>query len=57
MKGSNILAFIGGAIVGGAIALLFAPKSDEEIREEIKDFLDKEMKAIKSCRCSESDEE
>lgn len=40
MKGSNLLAFLGGAIVGGAIALLFAPQSGDKTREQIKDFVD-----------------
>ncbi len=43
MKGSNILAFLGGAIVGGALALLLAPQSGEKTREQIRDFIDEEV--------------
>ena len=34
-------AFLGGAIVGGIIALLFAPESGEQTRKKIADFLEK----------------
>ncbi|MCH5216566.1 MAG: YtxH domain-containing protein [Muribaculaceae bacterium] len=38
---SVLSAFIGGAIVGGAVALLFAPESGEQLRERIKQTLKK----------------
>lgn len=41
-------AFLGGAIVGGIIALLFAPKSGAETREMIRDFVDDEIDLIKT---------
>lgn len=50
MKKSNAVAgaFLGGAIVGGIIALLFAPKSGAETREMIRDFVDDEIDMIKA---------
>ena len=47
MKGSNILAFLGGALVGGVIALLYAPKSGKETRGQIKDFVEDEVDQVK----------
>lgn len=42
MKGSSILyAFIGGAIVGGAIGLIFAPEKGEDLRYRMKHMLKK----------------
>jgi gas vesicle protein len=35
-KGSSILSFLLGALVGAAIALLYAPSSGEELRSQIK---------------------
>lgn len=40
MKGSNVLAFLGGVLVGGIAALLMAPQSGEETRGQIKDMAD-----------------
>ena len=44
MKQSNILAFIGGAIAGAAVALLFAPKKGGDLRNDIKAYVEKEVK-------------
>jgi len=42
MKSLNILyAFLGGAIVGCAAALLFAPEKGSEVRAKICDLLKK----------------
>lgn len=47
MKNSGILAFIGGAVAGAAVALLLAPKSGEQTRRMIKDFVDQEVDRVK----------
>jgi gas vesicle protein len=48
MKTSHLLlAFLGGAVVGGVAALLLAPKSGKETREDIKNFVDDEMGQVK----------
>lgn len=36
-----LYAFLGGAIVGAAASILFAPEKGEDIREEIKSILRK----------------
>lgn len=42
MKALNLLyAFLGGAIVGCAAALLFAPEKGEDLRGKIRDILKK----------------
>ncbi len=43
MKSSHLFAFLGGAAVGAAVALLMAPKSGEELRRDIKDMIDGEV--------------
>ncbi|MBO7321026.1 MAG: YtxH domain-containing protein [Bacteroidales bacterium] len=48
MKGDTLLAFIGGAIVGAAAAILFAPDNGTETRKKIKETLDKEYQNLKS---------
>ena len=54
MKGSNILAaFLGGAAIGAALGILFAPEKGEDTRQKIKDIL--REKGIKLNR-SEMDE-
>jgi gas vesicle protein len=54
MKGLNVLAaFLGGAAVGAALGILFAPEKGEDTRQKIKDIL--REKGIKLNR-SEMDE-
>jgi gas vesicle protein len=54
MKGLNVLAaFLGGAVVGAALGILFAPEKGEDTRQKIKDIL--REKGIKLNR-SEMDE-
>ncbi len=47
MKTDTFFAFIGGAIVGAAAALLLAPESGEETRKKIKESIDTEYQALK----------
>lgn len=41
------MAFLGGAVVGGVVALLLAPQSGKETREKIKDFVEDEVDQLK----------
>ena len=50
MSKTLLYAFIGGALVGGAAALLFAPYKGEELRRKIKDTLQK-----RGILCTESE--
>lgn len=46
-RSNAFAAFVGGAIIGGVVALLFAPRSGAETRGRIRDFVDDEIDAIK----------
>lgn len=48
MKSENLFTFLGGALVGAALAILFAPDSGEETRKKIKDTFDKEYQGLKN---------
>lgn len=49
-KSTLLYAFLGGALVGGALGVLYAPKSGKETREYIRRLV------RRKCRhCSESD--
>jgi gas vesicle protein len=50
--GTCMLVFLGGALLGGAAALLFAPKCGADLRSSIKDMIEKEVDAIR-CHCEE----
>ncbi len=48
MKGEHLFSFIGGALVGAAIAVLFAPEAGEETRKKIKGTVEREYKDLKA---------
>ncbi len=37
-SGSNLLAFLVGGLMGAGLALLFAPRSGRETREQIREY-------------------
>lgn len=45
--GKGAALFIGGAIVGATVALLLAPKSGEEIRQQMADYADEAKKRMR----------
>jgi gas vesicle protein len=51
MRATNIIAaFLGGAIVGAGVALLFAPEKGEDLRGQIKTLLQKY--GVCKCGCN-----
>ena len=47
MKSSNTLAFLGGALIGATLALLFAPGKGSETREKLRETLDQGVDDLK----------
>ena len=47
MKADSLFTFLGGVLVGAAVAILFAPESGDETRRKIKDSFDKEYQSLK----------
>jgi gas vesicle protein len=46
-SGAAFGAFFAGALIGGCVALLFAPRSGAETRGMIRDFVDDEVDMVK----------
>lgn len=47
MKTDSLFTFLGGVLVGAAVAILFAPDSGDETRKKIKETFDKEYQSLK----------
>jgi len=47
MKADSLFTFLGGVLVGAAVAILFAPESGDETRRKIRDSFDKEYQSLK----------
>ncbi len=45
--GTVLVSFLAGAAIGSGLALLFAPKSGREVREQIKDLTDDAVDKIR----------
>ncbi len=54
-SGATLGAFLTGALIGGAIALLFAPRSGAETRGMIRNFVDDEIDMVKDKAASARD--
>jgi len=39
--GASLMTFLSGVVIGGGLALLFAPQSGKETRKQIKDVAEK----------------
>jgi gas vesicle protein len=47
MRSNNFGAFLAGALVGGVVALLFAPRSGAETRDKIRGFAEDELDLVR----------
>lgn len=56
-KKSGVLKFLAGVGIGAGLGLLFAPKSGEETRRELKEKLDEFVKAVKDIDIKEVKDE
>lgn len=52
MKNSGfcIVSALGGALIGAALAMFLTPKSGAEMRETLRDAIDKEIDKVR-CHC------
>lgn len=54
MRMCNVVAFAGGVLAGGIIALLFAPKKGMELRADIKERMGDMKKRVSENMCGDS---
>ena len=47
MKADSLFTFLGGALVGAVVAILFAPETGDRNRRKSKESLDKEYQNLK----------
>jgi len=54
MKNSGIciVSVLGGAILGAALAMFLTPQSGQELRNSLRDYLEKEVDKVR-CHCDE----
>lgn len=58
-SGICIASLVGGMILGSALAMLFTPQSGHDLRQSIRDMVDKEIDKVKGeidkarCHCDE----
>ncbi len=52
--GLCIISMLGGAIVGSVLTMFLTPQSGPELRESLRDFVEKEVDKIR-CRCEEEE--
>lgn len=50
--GLCIVSVLGGAILGAALAMFLTPQSGQELRNSLRDYLDKEVDKVR-CHCDE----
>ncbi|NLA16105.1 MAG: YtxH domain-containing protein [Bacteroidales bacterium] len=47
MKSSNVLAFMGGALIGATLALLFAPEKGSDTRKKLRETIGQGVDELK----------
>ena len=48
MKGSCFFSMLGGMVLGSVVTLLTTPKSGAEMRDQLKDFVDRGADKVRS---------
>lgn len=55
MKNSGLclITLFGGALIGAAVAMLVTPKTGQEMRDSIRDFVNHEIERAR-CKCGDA---